>query len=251
MFFNKARAAVVDANLREGDRPGEMIADTENWLEQLFSGIAAIGVLLMVAPIFLGVFDLLLNSAQMLQSMPEKLLGSMAVGTVIFAVGYQLRTLVDFYHILDFNEKRVLWHRRILDNESRSFVCDFSEIHSLATDSKRISRSEKKGGGNDSYRHWYEWHYGLVLILGSGKKIKIIDHHNVHFSDLHIRARNLAEKMGLQLHGESEKFLRLRQGPGGPEVWWSDETRSMELTKWGCFGMLCLLLLSLGMSFMR
>jgi hypothetical protein len=226
MFFNNKRSSVVDVHLREGDRPGEIIADTENWLEQILGGIAGIGCVFIILPLFAGVFDLLVNSAQLLQSKPGWLAASLGVGVVLVWIGYQLRSQVDFYHIIDMEGKKVEVYERLLNSESRKPVCNFSEIHGLATDSRRIRRSEKN---KSRTKRWDEWHYGLVLILNTGKKLKIIDHHHVDFKEMQSRGEQLAQKMKLEFYSEPEKFLRLQNGPSGPEVWWTDETSIFHL----------------------
>ena len=160
-------------------------------------------------------------------------------GVAVGVLGIYLRSLVDFYYILDLNNRVIKYHSRYLDNHSRREVCEFSDVHSLVVDSKKTRRSKKVGKRT---RYYDEWHYGLVMISNQGKVTRFMSRVVSGRENVRQKGRLLAESLGVELHSEPEKVFRLKMGEQGPEITWTDRTRFEELATAGCLTLLVLFL---------
>ena len=228
----------LNSIIRDGDVEGEIIIDTENLLEQFLSGLGVCGILAAIAGGL--IFGLELLSTQPLFSGSDHLPIKMVVGGVAVGVlGIYLRSLVDFYYILDLNNRVIKYHSRYLNNHSRREICEFSDVHSLVVDSKKTRRSKKVGKRT---RYYDEWHYGLVMISNQGKVTRFMSRDVSGRENVRQKGRLLAESLGVELHSEPEKVFRLKMGEQGPEIDWTDRTRFEELATAGCLTLLVLFL---------
>lgn len=228
----------LNSVIRDGDVEGEIIIDTENLLEQFLSGLGVSGILAAIAGGLIFGLDLL--STQPLFSGSDHLPIKLVVGGVaVGALGLYLRSLVDFYYILDLNNRVIKYYSRYLDNHSWREAYDFSDVHSLVVDSKKTRRSRKVGKRT---RYYDEWQYGLVMISNKGKITRFISRNVSGMENVRQKGRLLAESLGVELHSEPEKVFRLKMGEQGPEITWADRTRFEELATAGCMTLLVLFL---------
>ena len=191
--------------VRPGELRGETIIDRENWVEQLFTGIGAMGFVIG----FISFIALLFNAFSNTKFLDEIGFAPLPVfllSGALLAIGAALRSQVDYYLVVDRESGTFQHYHHYFEKEWRTQICDFSEVYGVAVDGKRVTRSEKQG---QKTKRYYEWIYGLVLVLHNGKTVRLIDRESNDFQQILALGEQLAGEFDTGVYGEAKRVLEI------------------------------------------
>ena len=206
----QTRTKPWDNIIRPGELLGETIIDRENWVEQLFSGIAAVGFVIALISAIAVLFNAF-STTKFLNEIGFSALPVLLLSGLLVALGTALRSRVDYFFVIDPESETFFAYHHYFGREWRTPICTFAEIVGLAVDGKRVVRSETHNGKTKRY---YEWIYGLVLVGGNGKIVRLIDRETTDFSSLRLVGERLAGEFDTAIHGEAQRVLEVRRKPG-------------------------------------
>lgn len=205
-------------------------ADPETPLESLFGLPATLGVLGLI----IGVPWLLLSNWLPAGSgifTP----GSLIVGGgLLLWVGLYLIKQIDAHYLIHLENRDVVYYRRLFGDDRLTHVCDFSEVHCIATETK----TERKG----STKHRTLLHrHGLSIVLKSGKKLRIIDPLFESLTLVSQQGRRLADAMGVAFRSGHGKLV-VRRTSNGLDLKYKEASHLhfLEQLQVGCLVLVCL-----------
>lgn len=195
--------------IRKGETPEQLVLDPETSLEGFLTFCGCL-------PMFLG----LVLMIDILEKGPEKsLVSAIVVAILTGAFFFLLRSNLDDHYILDFAKKEILFHRKFFQSVSKRRVCAFSELHALVIEPEKNSNKQSS---------W--WEYGLAVVTRTGKKIVVISPEKKSYESVVEHGRELADLLKVSFHpGQPEAYLRIKRGPGKPEVEYSTGAASLGL----------------------
>lgn len=222
----------------------EVGVDPTTPLESLF----AAPLMISVAGLSIGVLWYFILVSGVKIDLPHTAFG-LTPGSLIFLsllvmpVGVFLVKQIDIHYRFHMPSEEVVLYRRVFGYESRSRVCAFSDVHGLALDTK----TERQG---DEKHRRLIYRYGLIMVLKSGRQIRLIDPVFQRQDLVCERGRGLARSMGVEFHS-GHGDLSVRRTRQGLRVSSAAPSRlsCFERLQGGCLLLFCLvLILAAGMK---
>lgn len=216
--------------IRQGDYTGEIVVDPDTPLEQLFS-----------VPLYAGVLCLILGGLWLLFSGQAAAWSMFKYGLLLFPIGAFLSTQVEVDYRMDLEAKTVSLYRRIFRWESKTFVCDFSQIECVADDTSVSFHGEGS-------RRRREFRSGLVLVLKKGTLLRVTGLDFKDHSAVSEHGQRLADLLELPYCSGAGK-LQVRRTAQGPQLSYKP---SPTLSTWdsltgGCAGVVLVAGLTFGL----
>lgn len=187
--------------IRQGDHKDELIVDPTTTVEMILKAPLVLGVLMMLS----AWFYLILLSYQVVRGEEDPAWWLLWRGFGLTLIGIPLWKLVDVNYRVDLAQGTVKFYCRLGLWHFNRFVCDFSGIESLAIDKKSTTETvyDKRHGLFHTQTHartrTISTVFGLLLVLKSGRRLRVLDRKYADLSVLQSHASKLAEQMKVPL----------------------------------------------------
>lgn len=189
----------LSQRIRQGDYTGEIVVDPDTPLEHFVS-----------LPLYAGVLCLIFGGLWYLFSRQPEAWSLLKYGLILLPVGGFLSTQVDVNYRIDLEAGTVSLYRRIVRWETKTLVCDLSQVDCVADDTNVTFHGEGS-------RRRREYRSGLVLVLKNARILRVTGMDYQNHSAVAEHGQRLADSLGVPYRSGGGQ-LQVKRTAGGPQL---------------------------------
>ena len=176
-----------------GDTPGrkELVLDIESPLETSLTGVIIVFIC-----ISFGLF--FTRYAQWI-----------ALPLFTMAGLVYLRFNLDDHYVLNSQEKKIYFKRKVFNREDLTLVAEFSDIYAATTSGDKRQVTKNK----------YRWFYAAIIILNTGRIIRVTEYLQDNFTSAKAIAQKTADLLDIPfIPGELETYTQISRDKNTGEI---------------------------------